>query len=64
MKLSMFFSIALFEIGALIAIVSIIADFVGLGGPYFMFGPKQIIGTAVGSILALIGLVDILRKNR
>jgi len=64
MKVSMFFSIALFEIGALIAIVSIIADFVGLGGPYFMFGPKQIIGTAIGGVLALIGLVDILRKNR
>ncbi len=64
MKMSMLPGIILFEIGALIAIVSIIADFVGMGGPYFMFGPKQIIGTAIGGVLALIGLVDVLRKNK
>ena len=64
MKMSMLPGIILFEIGALIAIVSIIADFVGLGGSYFMFGPKQIIGTSIGCVLALIGLVDVLRKNK
>ena len=40
-----------------------IADYVGLGGPYIMFGPKQIIGTAVGVVVALWGIILALRAK-
>ena len=53
----------IFQVGLGIAVVSIIADYVGLGGPYIMFGPKQIIGTVIGAIIGLIGLVYALRAK-
>lgn len=55
--------VLVFQVGLIAAIVSAIADHVGLGGPYIFFGPKQIIGTAVGGIIALIGLIVALRAK-
>ncbi len=55
--------VGVFQIGMLIGIVSVIADYIGFGGPYIMFGPKQIVGTAVGVIIATIGLIYALRAR-
>ena len=63
MKRKWLIGIGLFQIGLIMAIVSIIADYVGLGGPYLMFGPKQIIGTVVGALVAVVGLVFAIRAR-
>lgn len=63
MKRKWLLGVGIFQIGLLIVAVSSIADYVGLGGPYIMFGPKQIIGTAAGAVIAMIGLVVALRAK-
>jgi len=55
--------VGIFQIGLLIAVGSVIADHVGFGGPYIMFGPKQIIGTIIGVVIGLIGLVYAVRAK-
>ncbi|MBC8506802.1 MAG: hypothetical protein ISR58_11260 [Anaerolineales bacterium] len=63
MKRKWVLGVVIFQIGLLAAVVSMIADYVGLGGPYIMFGPKQILGTAVGVVVALWGIIFALRAK-
>ncbi|MBL7164295.1 MAG: hypothetical protein ISS57_17040 [Anaerolineales bacterium] len=63
MKRKWLLGVGIFQIGLLIVVVSIIADYVGFGGPYIMYGPKQIIGTVVGAVIVVIGLVVALKAK-
>jgi hypothetical protein len=54
--------IVLLVIGIVILVVSLVADPLGLGGGNVVFGPRQIIGTVVGAIVAIVGVVLRLRK--
>ena len=63
MRRKWLFGVGILQIGLLIVAVSVIADHVGLGGPYIMFGPKQIIGTVVGIVIALIGFLFAFRAK-
>ena len=47
--------------GVIILALSLLADSIGVGGAPG-FGIRQIIGTAVGAVTALAGLVKILKK--
>lgn len=53
--------IALLAVGVIVLIVSLAADAIGIGGATG-FGYKQIIGAAVGVIVAIIGFVLYSRK--
>lgn len=55
--------VLVFQIGLVAAIVSAIADHVGVGGPYIYFGPNQIIGVVVGGLIAIIGLWAALKRK-
>jgi hypothetical protein len=48
-------------VGVVVAIVSLIADVVGIGNPT-VFGPQQIVGTVGGAIVAVVGLFLMRRK--
>ena len=48
-------------VGIVVAIVSLIADVVGIGNPT-VFGPQQIAGTIGGAVVAAAGLFLMLRK--
>jgi Na+(H+)/acetate symporter ActP len=48
-------------VGIVVAIVSLIADVVGIGNPT-VFGPQQIVGTIGGAVVAVVGLFLTLRK--
>jgi len=52
--------IALLAVGVVLLIVSLAADSIGIGLPGF--GLKQIIGTVVGVIVAVVGFVLYSRK--
>ena len=52
--------ILLVVLGVILVVVSLAADTIGIGSG--AFGPKQIIGTAIGIILALVGVWLALRK--
>lgn len=41
--------------GAVLALLSLAADFLGLGDPSQIFGPIQIGGTVVGIVVAAVG---------
>lgn len=49
-------SFGMMGIGAIILLTSILADELGIGG-YPGFGRKQAIGTAIGTVMAIIGLI-------
>ncbi len=53
-------NIVLLVIGIVIFILSLLPDFLGFGTPGF--GYNQKIGTAVGAIIFIVGLVMILKK--
>jgi hypothetical protein len=53
--------IILLVVGIAVAIVSLLADALGIGNPA-AFGPQQIAGTVVGAIMAVVGLFLTLRK--
>jgi len=53
----------IFQLGLIMVIVSAIADYVGLGGPYIFFGPKQWVGVAIGLVVAIFGLRFALNKE-
>ena len=54
--------IVLLVIGAIILILSLIADLIGLGVNPTVFGYGQIIGVVVGVILIIVGLILRLRE--
>jgi hypothetical protein len=51
--------IVVLVVGIIVLLVSVFAYPIGLGGPGF--GPKQIAGTIVGAIVAIVGLTLVLR---
>jgi hypothetical protein len=53
--------IILLVLGIIILVVSLVADFVGIGGSP-VFGYKQIIGVIAGVIAAAVGLFLALKK--
>jgi hypothetical protein len=53
--------IALLVLGILVALVSVIADPIGLGGSP-TFGYRQIIGTVAGIVVAVAGVILVLKK--
>ena len=63
MKRKWVLGVGIFQIGLFAAVVSVIADYVGWGGPYIMFGPKQIIGTVVGVLVAMWGITIALKAR-
>jgi len=54
--------IVLLVIGAIILVLSLTADLVGIGVNPAVFGYRQIIGTIVGVIVIVAGLILVLRK--
>jgi len=52
--------IVLLVVGIVVLLLSLLAYPIGIGGP--AFGPYQIVGTIVGAVLAVIGLVLTLKK--
>ena len=54
--------IVLLVVGIVIVVVSLAADPLGLGSGNVAFGPRQIAGTIVGAIVAVVGVVLRLRK--
>ena len=54
--------LVLLVIGIVVLIVSLLADTIGIGGSASVFGFKQILGTVVGAVLAVAGLVVMIRK--
>jgi hypothetical protein len=55
-------SIVLIVAGIVILVLSLAADLLGLGGGNVVFGPQQIIGTVVGAIVTVVGLILRLKK--
>jgi hypothetical protein len=55
-------SIALLVAGIVILVLSLAADLAGLGGSNVVFGPRQIIGTVVGAIVTVVGLILRLKR--
>ena len=54
--------IVLLVVGIVILVLSLAADPLGIGGGNVVFGPRQIAGTIVGVVVAVVGLVLRLRK--
>ena len=54
--------IVLFVTGAIILVLSLIADLIGIGVNPIVFVYRQIIGTIVGVIVIVAGLILILRE--
>ena len=50
-------SIVLLVVGIVILVVSLAADFLGIGGNTAVFGPRQITGAVVGAVLIVVGLI-------
>ena len=50
-------AIAFIVVGALLALVSVFADAVGLGAPGSTFGWKQLLGTVLGVIILVAGVI-------
>jgi hypothetical protein len=54
--------IVLLVVGVVILVLSLAADPLGIGAGNVVFGPRQIVGTIVGAVLAVAGLVLRLRQ--
>ena len=54
--------VILLVVGVVILILSLAADPLGIGAGNVVFGPRQIAGTIVGAVLAVVGLILRLRK--
>ena len=50
-------AVGLVVVGVALLLVSAMADIVGLGATRLVFGYKQLAGSAVGAVLAIIGAV-------
>jgi sulfite exporter TauE/SafE len=57
MSQSRILAIAFIIVGALLALVSALADQVGLGAPTSTFGWKQLLGLVLGIILIVAGII-------
>lgn len=57
-------AIALLLVGLAILMGSALADIVGLGGSPFVFGYKQLAGSAVGAVVSTAGAVLYWRAGR
>jgi hypothetical protein len=57
-------AIGLLVVGLAILLGSALADVVGLGGSPFVFGYKQLAGSAVGAVLSIAGVVFYWRAGR
>jgi uncharacterized membrane protein YccC len=57
-------AIGLLVVGLAILLGSALADIVGLGGSPFVFGYKQLAGSAVGAVLSIAGVVFYWRAGR
>ncbi len=49
-------------VGILLVIVSLAADFIGLGADPSVIGWKQLVGMAVGVVIAILGILRIRAK--
>ncbi len=50
-------AIAFIVVGALLALVSVFADAIGFGAPGSTFGWKQLLGTVLGAIILIAGVI-------
>ena len=50
-------AIAFIVVGALLALVSVLADAIGFGAPGSTFGWKQLLGTVLGAIILVAGVI-------
>ena len=50
-------AIAFIVVGALLALVSVFADAIGFGAPGSTFGWKQLLGTVLGAIILVAGVI-------
>jgi len=50
-------------VGILLVIVSLAADFIGLGVDPSVIGWKQLVGMAVGVVIAILGILRIRAKS-
>ena len=50
-------------VGILLIIVSLAADFIGLGDDPSVIGWKQLVGMAVGVVIAILGILRIRAKS-
>jgi hypothetical protein len=57
-----YLGIAMIVIGVLVVLISVFADSFGIGAQASVFGWKQILGTVVGAVVCLAGIVVSLRK--
>jgi hypothetical protein len=51
-------------VGVVILLLSLTADFIGLGGEVIRFGPRQIASIVVGAIVTVGGLALTLKKPK
>ena len=56
--------IILIAAGVVIALVSLLADSLGISSSVGVFGTLQVIGTVVGIVIAVIGVVLYMRTGR
>lgn len=57
-------AVILLVVGVALLLLSVLADVVGIGGVPTVFGYKQIAGSAVGAIIAIVGAVLYWRTSR
>jgi len=56
--------IALIVMGALVLVISLLADYIGLGSGPVGIGWRQLTGAGVGLVVAIVGVVLTLRKKK
>jgi hypothetical protein len=60
-----YIGLALILMGVIVMVISLLADFLGLGGPGpAMLGWKQLLGAGGGLVVALVGLVLLLLPKK
>jgi hypothetical protein len=50
-------AVGLIVVGIVVLLGSLMADIIGLGAEPLVFGYKQVAGSAVGAVLAIVGVV-------
>jgi Mn2+/Fe2+ NRAMP family transporter len=59
---SRYLGIALIIVGLLVILVSLLADVIGIGANLYVFGWKQILGTCIGVVVCIAGIIISRRK--
>jgi hypothetical protein len=59
-----FISLGLIIIGVVVLVVSLSADYIGLGSSTASIGWKQLLGAGIGFIVALVGIGLALRRSK